>query len=79
MEQHSTQDLVVDKEGDVKRLLVDKEVDVERDKLIVHSVAVAALGVGKLLDSDQVVVGVVAVEWWMCWDREQDADVGNLL
>ena len=70
---------MVDKEDDVERLLVDKEDGVERDKLIVHSVVVAALGVGRLLDSDQVVVGVVAVEWWICWDREQDADVGNLL
>ena len=76
MEQSSTQDLVVDKEDDVERLLVDKEDGVERDTLIVHSVVVAVLGVGRLLDADLM---VVAVRWGVHRDREQDAEVDSPL
>ena len=67
---------MVDKEDDVERLLVDKEDGVERDTLIVHSVVVAALGVGRLLDTDLV---VVAVGWGVRRDREQDAEVDSPL
>ena len=50
----------------MERLLVDKEDGVEREKLKVHSVVVAALGV--LLDADLV---VVAVGWGV------HRDIGN--